>query len=164
MSGRLHSHRWVPDATRRKWQDPDAILADIGLRAGFVFMDIGCGEVFFTIPAAREVGESGRVYALDSRSEALAALEEKAARNGLTNLTAAVGQAEDTVLCRSCSDIVFFGMVLHDFAVPVRVLTNAREMSQAYGPAGQPGLEQDADGVGPAFPYQVQPRPGCPAN
>jgi ubiquinone/menaquinone biosynthesis C-methylase UbiE len=146
-----HGYRRVPDVDRRKWQDPEAILADMGLKPGIVFMDIGCGEGFFAIPAARLVGESGRVYALDSRSEAIAKVEYKAAREGLRNLEAAVGKAEETVLCRSCADIVFFGIVLHDFADPGRVLANAREMLKPGGRLVNLDWKKEHMGWGPPF-------------
>lgn len=44
---------------QRKWQNPENILAEIGLRSGMTFMDNGCGQGFFTIPAAKIVGDSG---------------------------------------------------------------------------------------------------------
>ena len=44
-----------------------------------------------------------------------------------------VGTAEDTVLCNACADIVFFGIVLHDFSDPALVLVNARKMLKPEG-------------------------------
>ena len=84
---------------RRKWQNPETILANIALRHGMTFVDIGCGEGFFALPAARIVGETGRIYALDGRDEAIDRLNQQAAREGLNNISARVGEAEDTILC-----------------------------------------------------------------
>jgi len=64
------------DEERKKWQDPDAILSEIGLEPGMIFTDLGCGEGFFALPAARIVGEAGRVYALDINAEAIEHLKE----------------------------------------------------------------------------------------
>lgn len=130
----LSGHKWFNDEKeRRKWQNPEAILADIGLRLGFTFMDIGCGDGFFAIPAARLVGERGRVYALDVDSEAVDRLRRRAKKEGLINLSLKVGPAEETVLCEACADMVFFGINLHDFRDPSKVLMNAKRMLKPTG-------------------------------
>jgi len=44
-----------------------------------------------------------------------------------------LGRAEDTIFCEACADIVFFGMVLHDFSDPAKVLRNAGMMLKVDG-------------------------------
>lgn len=121
------------DEGRRQWQDPEAILAGIGLKRGATFIDVGCGAGFFTLPAARLVSSTGMVYGLDATPEAIDILREKAAREGMTNLRLKVGRAEDAVLCDACADFVFFGIVLHDFDAPARVVANAARMLKPGG-------------------------------
>ncbi len=121
------------DEERRRWQNPEAILDDIGLEPGLTFMDIGCGGGFFTLPAARMAGRRGKVYGLDISGEAIQNLGVLAAKEELQNLAVAVGRAEETILCEGCADIIFFGTVLHDFDDPVRVLENARRMAKPGG-------------------------------
>jgi ubiquinone/menaquinone biosynthesis C-methylase UbiE len=130
----LHAHAFYHDEKeRRKWQNPEAILADIGLKPGFTFIDVGCGEGFFTLPAARIVGRKGKVYGLDIYKEAIDHLREKALKEELTNLNLTLGSAESTILCERCADIVFFGIDLHDFRDPAKVLANARGMLKPTG-------------------------------
>jgi ubiquinone/menaquinone biosynthesis C-methylase UbiE len=134
----MHSHhhgcfRPFDDTERRKWQDPDTILSEIGVKPGIIFADIGCGGGFFTLPAARMVGEKGRVYGLDTNPAAIANLREQAAKEGLKNLHLTVGVAEETVICKQCADIVFFGIALHDFQDPSRVLANIRNIVKPTG-------------------------------
>jgi ubiquinone/menaquinone biosynthesis C-methylase UbiE len=130
----LTAHKSFHDEReRRRWQNPEAILVDIGLRSGFTFMDIGCGDGFFALPAARLVGEEGKVYGLDVDSEAIRRLKEKASREGLRNVQLKVGAAEETVFCEACADVVFFSIVLHDFDDPSRVLLNAKRMLKQTG-------------------------------
>jgi len=130
----LSYHRFYGnEVERRKWQNPDSILASIGLNLGFTFADVGCGSGFFSIPAAKIVGKKGKVFALDSDEEAIATLRKKAFTKNLTNIEARVGTAEDTVLCDACADMVFFGIVLHDFNDPALVLVNARKMLKPEG-------------------------------
>jgi ubiquinone/menaquinone biosynthesis C-methylase UbiE len=128
-------HRWhhVNETERRKWQDPEAILKEIGLKPGMTFLDIGCGEGFFTLPAARIAGSKGCVYGVDIDSDAIAALGQKAAKAKLTNIQLRISSAEEALLCWGCADIVFFGIVLHDFQNAGQVLENARKMLKPEG-------------------------------
>ena len=118
---------------RRKWQNPENVLAEIGLKPGITFADIGCGQGFFTIPAAKIVGERGKVYASDISETNIQKLREKVDAAGLTNVIMETGKAEDLILCDACADIVFFGIVLHDFENPSKVLTNAHSMLKKTG-------------------------------
>ncbi len=97
------------------------------------FVDMGCGEGFFTVPAAKKVGRTGRVYAVDSDPEAIARLQRAAEREGLRNIVTRVGAAEETVFCESCADYVFLGIVLHDFNDPNLVFQNAKRMLKPTG-------------------------------
>jgi ubiquinone/menaquinone biosynthesis C-methylase UbiE len=118
---------------RRKWQNPEAILDEIGLRPEFTLIDVGCGQGFFTLPAAMLVGAKGKIYAIDNNKEALRSIKEKAAAEGLTNIICEVDEAENAVPCRDCADIVFIGQALHDFRDPALVLSNARKMLKRDG-------------------------------
>ena len=121
----------LDEATRRSWYNPEAILQD--LRSGMVFMDIGCGDGFFSILAAKKVGENGKVYAVDTDASAIERLKQKAKAVDLKNITAKVGKAEDTVFCGECADFVFYSMDLHDFNDPAKVLQNAKQMIKLNG-------------------------------
>ena len=125
--------RPVDDHDRRRWQNPEAILSTIGLRSGLTFMDIGCGRGFFALPAARMVGEKGKVYGLDADADSIASSKEQASREGLKNLYLTIGRAEETIICKQCADIIFIGMALHDFQDASRVLENARSMVKSAG-------------------------------
>jgi ubiquinone/menaquinone biosynthesis C-methylase UbiE len=116
-----------------KWHHPKLNLENVGLRAGMVFMDIGCSYGFFTIPAAQIVGEHGKVYAVDVSASSIDRLKREAAEKGLKNVTAKVGAAEETIFCEACADMVFYSIVLHDFRDPAKVLQNARQMLKPTG-------------------------------
>ena len=100
---------------------------------GMVFIDVGCGDGYFALPAARRVGPSGKVCAVDSDSAAIERLREQAAREGLDHLFSEVREAEETIVCEGCADYVFFGIDLHDFVDPARVLLNAKRMLHSHG-------------------------------
>ena len=129
-------HGWTKDynhAERLLWQDAGQVLSEIGIVPGVTMADIGCGDGFFSLPAAKMVGETGLIYALDESTEAIDSLKEKAAAAGLTNIRPMVADAEQAVLCRHCADVVLLANVLHDFGQPLKVLANAREMLKPGG-------------------------------
>ena len=61
-------------------------LTSSGVKKGLVILDFGCGSGTYTIPAAKLVGATGRVYAVDINSMALDRLERKAEQAGLRNI------------------------------------------------------------------------------
>jgi SAM-dependent methyltransferase len=76
---------------------------------------------------------NGTVVEARARTNAISSLRETARRRQLRNLVLRVGRAEDTVLCESCADIVFFANDLHDFEDPNKVLANAMKMLKPSG-------------------------------
>jgi ubiquinone/menaquinone biosynthesis C-methylase UbiE len=128
-------HRQFPanDPERRKWLNPEKILSNIGLAAGMTFVDVGSGEGYFAIPAARMVGMTGKVIAVDIDESAISRLRQNANDEGLSRISAEVRSAEETVACESCADFVFFGINLHDFKEPAQVIRNAKSMLKPSG-------------------------------
>lgn len=141
----------LDEATRRSWYNPEQILQDAGLKSGMVFMDIGSADGFFTVLAAKIVGEKGKVYAIDINSDTIKTLQNNVDKAGLKNVQAMAGAAEKTVICKECTDIVFFSMCLHDFQDPAKVLLNARKMIKPDGVLVNLDWEkqQDSELVGP---------------
>ena len=124
---------YYDETERRAWQNPEEILTAIGLKAGHTLIDIGCGDGFFSLPAARIVGPKGLVYAIDSNPQSMAKLDKKAAEAGLNNIFSTQNEAESSLVCDACADFIFFGIVLHDFREPDKVLLNARQMLKPGG-------------------------------
>lgn len=151
----MNAHRFFDDEKeRRKWQNPKAILTQIGLKHGLTFVDVGCGYGFFALPAAKLVGKDGKVYGLDSNDEAIRKLKEKAAEKGLDNLYLKVGKAEENILCKACADIAFFGIVLHDFNDPTKVLKNSKRMLKPTGKLVNLDWKKEPMQLGP--PLQIR--------
>ncbi len=123
----------LDEVTRRTWYNPENVLKNSGLNKGMTFMDIGCGEGFFSILAAQIVGETGTVYAVDTDERGIQKLNAKAKQQNLNNIKTTVGPAEKTVFCKECADLVFYSMVLHDFKDPAQVLWNAKKMLKPTG-------------------------------
>jgi len=72
----------------RDWiRPPEKVLEEVDIRPGHNVLDYGCGPGAFSIAAARRVGKSGKVFALDIHPKAIQMVKERAAKEGLQNIT-----------------------------------------------------------------------------
>ncbi|TEU02583.1 MAG: class I SAM-dependent methyltransferase [Dehalococcoidia bacterium] len=90
---------------RDRFRDPGKQLEKVGIKEGQTLLDFGCGSGSYVIPAARMVGENGRVDALDIHPLAISAVEKKANKEGLTNI-ATILSDRDTGLPDESIDVV----------------------------------------------------------
>lgn len=67
---------------RRLAEKPEQILDGL-ITPGTTVLDAGCAMGFFTLPAARMVGDRGRVIAVDLQEKMLNSLRRRARRAGL---------------------------------------------------------------------------------
>jgi len=63
-----------------------AVLERAGLEEGQVVLDFGCGSGNYSIPAAKIVRNTGKVYAVDRDSSKLKELAGRMKREGLGNI------------------------------------------------------------------------------
>ena len=76
----------------------DKILDRIALEPGMKVLDAGCGPGRLTIPAAKRVGPTGLIVALDIQSDMLRRLQERINIQNLTNIqTIQAGAGEGAV-------------------------------------------------------------------
>lgn len=91
-------------------RDPYKALRDAGLEAGQTVLEVGCGPGFFTVPAARIVGDGGTVLALDINPVAVEHVQRKIQQGGVTNAEVILANAAQTDLPDQSFDlIVLFG-------------------------------------------------------
>ena len=62
------------------------ILKRIGIEEGQIVLDFGCGGGNYTIPAAKIIGNEGKIYAVDEDGYKLKDLQEKAKSVNLHNI------------------------------------------------------------------------------
>src|SRR5688572_23453245 len=72
--------------------EEDALIARVlGLRPGMNVADVGAGAGKYTVGLAREVGDTGRVYATEIEQRHLDAIRERMATEKLGNVTTVLG-------------------------------------------------------------------------
>ena len=93
------------------FRNPQRLLKAAGLKQGQKVLEVGCGPGFFTIPAAKIVGNEGVVYAVDVHPLAIERVKEKIEREWIRNITPILANASDTGLPDRSIDLAFiFGL------------------------------------------------------
>jgi SAM-dependent methyltransferase len=102
------------------------VMDILGIVPGKAVADIGAGSGWFTVRAARRVGESGSVYAVDINPESIRYVEKRAQKEKLRNVKTILGKANDPLLPASAVDAVLLLKTYHEVAEPVALLRNLR--------------------------------------
>jgi ubiquinone/menaquinone biosynthesis C-methylase UbiE len=93
------------------FRDAYQALQAAGLEPGQKVLEVGCGPGFFTIPAARVVGEEGIVTALDVNPLAVEHVRQKVEEQGMTNVEMLLANVTQVDLPPQSFDLIFlFGL------------------------------------------------------
>ncbi len=112
----------------------DRVMDILGIGPGKSVADIGAGSGWFTVRAARRVGQKGKVYAVDINPEAVRYIEDRAQKEQLHEVVAILGREDDPSLPAEQVDAVLLLKTYHEVAKPVMLLRNLR-------PALRPGAK-----------------------
>jgi SAM-dependent methyltransferase len=88
--------------------------------------DIGAGSGWFTVRAARRVGETGVVYAVDINPEAAHDIDKRARKEGLYNVKTILSKSDDPQLPANAVDSVLLLKTYHEIEKPIALLRNLR--------------------------------------
>jgi ubiquinone/menaquinone biosynthesis C-methylase UbiE len=110
--------------SRDSLEQPEKVMEVTGVKPGMVIGEIGAGRGYFTFWLAKGVGETGKVYANDIDSSALASIERTTAEEKIANIETVLGTVEDPRLPSGSLDMVFMVNAFHDLERPVELLAN----------------------------------------
>lgn len=139
---------------RSKILPPEEILNFIGLCKDQVFVDIGAGAGFFTIPASRIVGENGRVIAIDISEQMLSLIREKINEKH-RNVELMNSNAEQLNLPDSFADHILMSNVLHEIENKTKALKEAYRILKHNGKIAVLDWEKIPQGFGPPIEDRV---------
>jgi len=78
------------------FSDPQKNIEQFSLIEGMRVADLGAGSGAYTLAAARQVGTSGKVYAIEVQKDLLSSLKNNAQKQGLLNVDVIWGDIERT--------------------------------------------------------------------
>jgi ubiquinone/menaquinone biosynthesis C-methylase UbiE len=110
------------------------VMDILGIARGKTVADIGAGSGWFTVRAARRVGDGGLVYAVDINPKAILYIDDRIGRAHIHNVKTILSKPDDPLLPGNQVDAVLLLKTYHEVAKPVALLRNLR-------PALRPGAK-----------------------
>lgn len=115
------------DPRRDERLQVNRVMDILGVKEGSSIADIGAGGGWFTVRAARRVGNAGAVYAVEINKDYLKHIRERAEKENLKNIRTVLGTEDSPKLPRASVDAVLILKTYHEIAQPVRLLAHLRE-------------------------------------
>jgi predicted methyltransferase len=101
------------------------VMDILGINPGKTVADIGAGSGWFTVRAAKRVGDTGTVYAVDINLEAIHYIDSRIRKENLRNVKPILGTPDDPLLPGPV-DAVLLLKTYHEVAQPITLLLNLR--------------------------------------
>ena len=114
----------------------DRVMDILLIREGSVVADIGAGSGWFTVRAARRVGQPGSVYAVEINADYLKHITDRAQNESLANIQPVLGTQDDPLLPEASVDAILLLKTYHEFAKPISMLGAIRKALRKVGRLG----------------------------
>ena len=121
----------------RAWFEKPEKLVGPFVKAGDTVLDVGPGMGFFSLPAARLVGEKGRVVCVDLQEKMISSLKRRARRKGLDKIVEGRVCNSDSLRLGDLAGKVNTALaihVIHEVPDPAATL---REIAETLKPGGR---------------------------
>ena len=120
------------------------VMDTLGISSGKSVADVGAGSGFFTVLAARRVGDNGTVYAEDINPDSVQHIDARVKKEGLHNVKTVLGKPNDALLPAPV-DAVLLLKTYHEIAEPVVLFRNLRHSLAKGAKVGM--IDRNGDGT-----------------
>lgn len=125
---------WLERPEREKEEEPKKLYKALELKPGWVVADIGAGSGFHSFRIAQQLGEKGKVLAVDIQPEMLRIIVQKSKLLGINTVQPVKGTALDPRLPAEGVDLILMVDVYHEFSHPYEMTA---KMVDALKPGGR---------------------------
>lgn len=124
---------WLVRPERDQEENASLSFKQLQLKKGMTVCDLGCGNGYWTLPMARDVGSTGRVLAVDIQPEMLQKLRERSAQFNYTHIEPIRSTVSDPKLPENEVDLLLMVDVYHEFSHPESMLWGIRRSLKPNG-------------------------------
>lgn len=133
--------------------DHQKLFRHLDLKEGATFLDVASGRGSYSLAAAKMVGPTGRVLAVDLWAKGIEGLNRMAREQGLTNIETAVSDLRREIpFPGHCADVALMATTLHDFTADGSQNNVLREVARILKPRGRLAVVEFKDLDGPPGP------------
>lgn len=125
---------WLERSNREEEEKLSLLVRELKLKPGLVVADIGAGSGVISLMMAREVGETGKVIAVDIQQKMLDLLSDKILDRDIKNVDLVLATEKSPNLQPDSVDLALMVDVYHEFAFPYETMF---ELSKAIKPGGR---------------------------
>lgn len=126
---------WLERPEREQEERTDMLVEAVNIKEGDVVADIGAGSGYFAWRFANQVGESGKVLAVDIQPEMLEILAEQMEKRGVADRVEGIlGTIEDPKLPPNSTDLAIMIDVYHELSHPYEMTV---KMVEGLKPGGR---------------------------
>jgi precorrin-6B methylase 2 len=125
---------WLERPEREEEERTSQMIDTLGLKPGMVVADIGAGSGRISLLMAAQVGETGKVLAVDIQREMLDLIAEKLNRRDIKNVELVLAKSKSPELKPESIDLALMVDVYHELEFPYEVML---ELSKAIKPGGR---------------------------
>ena len=121
------------------------VMDVLAITPGKSVADIGAGSGWFSVRAAKRIGDAGEVYAVDINSNAVEYIDDRAKKEHLTNVKTVFSKPDDPRLPANSVDAVLMLKTYHEVSEPVALLRNLRPALRSGARVGI--IDRDGSGT-----------------
>jgi SAM-dependent methyltransferase len=115
------------DENRAQNLQIDRVMDILKIQDGKSVADIGAGSGWFTVRAAKRVGDAGKVFAVEINQEYVDHINDRAKKENFSNVQTILGTEDNPKLPPDSVDAVLILKTYHEIGQPVKVLENLRK-------------------------------------
>jgi ubiquinone/menaquinone biosynthesis C-methylase UbiE len=130
---------FIDNPLRRRLQPYEKVVADIGLRTGMKVLEVGPGAGGYTLAAARRVGPTGQIIAIDIEPKIVERLKRRVEKEAVLNVDPRVANIFALSFEAATFDAIYMVTVVGEIPTPMRAM---REFHRVLKPGGILGFSE----------------------